>query len=71
MAKIKKWQHYGGDGLPPRNVFLNGKRLDHVLCADECRGVVRVAGFPFRLDKHKKRILFKTLRGTVRVEVKK
>lgn len=67
---MKKWPHYAGDGRAPRDVFLNGKKLKGVLCADENRGVVKVVQYPIRLDKYRKRVLSKILRGSVRVEFK-
>lgn len=62
--------HEPGDGRGPRDVFLNDRRLDAVLYANERRGVVKVARQPFKVDKHGKRILARTMHGTVRVEPK-
>ena len=59
--------HTAGDGRGPRDAYLNGKLIEHVLYADERKGVVRVAVWPYRLDKYRKRILVRTLHGTVKV----
>lgn len=68
---MKKWPHYAGDGQPRRDVFLNDKKIEHVLAADDVSGIVKVAVWPIRVDKRKKQIRSKILRGTVRVEIKK
>lgn len=62
--------HTAGDGRGPRDVFLNGKLVDRVMYADTRAGIVRVVGSPVKLDKWKKRVLTRTLRGTVEVRVK-
>jgi hypothetical protein len=59
--------HTGGDGRRPRDVFLNGKRLERVVYADTRRGIVRVTDKPVKLHKHCKRIITRTLRGVVEV----
>ena len=62
--------HTAGDGRGPRDVFFNGKLVDRVMYADTRAGIVRVVGSPVKLDKWKKRVLTRTLRGTVEVRVK-
>ena len=57
---------YDGRGTN-RDVLLNGKKIDRVIYADEKRGIVRVIGNPIRIDKHHKRVLWRTLRGRVEV----
>ncbi len=57
--------HTPEDGRGVRDVFLNGKLLERVTYADTRRGIVRVVGNPIKLDKWKKRVLWRTLRGTV------
>lgn len=67
IRKNHGW-HEAGDNLGTRSVYLNGKILHHVIRANERRGVVVVADIPARPDKHRKRILTRTLRGVVKVE---
>ena len=62
--------HTTGDGRGPRDVFLNGKLIDRVMYADTSAGFVRVVGNPVKLDKWKKRVLTRTLRGVVEVRAK-
>ena len=62
--------HTAGDGRGPRDVFLNGKLIDRVTYADTRAGIVRVVGNPLKLDKWKKRVLTRTLRGAVDVRAK-
>ena len=65
--KANKYVHTYGDGRGARDVFLNGKKIEHVVYADEKRGIVRVTDYPIRLDKWRKKALWKTLRGRVEV----
>ena len=69
--RANKYVHtpYDGRGTN-RDVLLNGNKIDRVLYADEKRGIVRVTHSPMRLDKWRKRILWKTLRGRVEVVFK-
>ena len=62
--------HTADDGRGPRDVFLNGKFVDLVMYADTRAGIVRVVGNPVKLDKWKKRVLTRTLRGVVEVRAK-
>ena len=59
--------HHPDDGRGQRQVFLDGKPIKRCLYADTRRGLVRVFNDPLRLDKYRKRALWKTLRGDVRV----
>ena len=68
---MKHQQHiYTPKNTGPADVFLNGKLVDRVMYADTRAGIVRVVGSPVKLDKWKKRVLTRTLRGTVEVRVK-
>lgn len=60
--------HRGGDGLPPRNVFVNGVEIPSVVLADVTRGVVRFCPNPPRLKKGTHEIYTRELRGSVTVE---
>lgn len=62
-----KYVHTPYDGRGNRDVFLNGKKIERVIYADEKRGIIRVTDTPLRLDKWRKNILWKTLRGRVEV----
>jgi hypothetical protein len=57
--------HTPNDGRGFREVFLNGKKITKVVRANTKKGTVTVTRSPIRLDKHNKRVLTKTLRGTV------
>ena len=59
--------HTTNDGRGQRDVFVNGHLVKGVFFADTRRGIVRAYKYPLRLDKWRKRALFKTLRGTVEV----
>lgn len=59
--------HHPHDGRGQRQVLLNGQPIERCLWADTRRGLVRVSHNPARLDKHRKRLLWKTLRGQVQV----
>lgn len=59
--------HRGDDGRGIRDVWLDGKLVRHVTLADTKRGKVVVCLYPIRLDKHRKRVLTKTLYGEVEV----
>lgn len=62
--------HTRGDGRGRRDVFLNGRPVDYVVYADTRAGfvrVIRMAGNNVKLDKRKKRILNRTLRGLVEI----
>lgn len=63
-------RHTPDDGLPPRDVFLNGRLIQDVVLADERKGKVVVLRRPLRLDKYGKRVLRRTLHGTVVVKTK-
>ncbi len=65
--KPNQYVHTPYDGRGKRDVFLNGNKIDRVIYADEKRGIVRVTIWPIRLDKWRKNVLCKTLRGRVEV----
>jgi hypothetical protein len=68
--------HYPGDGRLPREVFLNGERIEHVVYADEKLGKVVVFRWPLQLQNYlsgdtvRQRILRHTIYGNVFVRVK-
>ena len=62
------WVH-GGEVLPC-DVWLDGVLMTQVMAVHRKRGILRVGYYPVKLDKHKKRILFRTLRGEVRMALK-
>jgi hypothetical protein len=63
--------HTPDDGRPRnRLVFLNGKQVHRVVYADPRRGIVRVVSDPIKLNRWKKRVLTRTLRGVVEVREK-
>ena len=55
--------------VPRCKVFVGGIELKNVLTLNRRKGVLRVSLEPFRLDKHRKRVLTKTLYGTIRLEL--
>lgn len=69
-AKTGQHIHTGNDGRGTRDVFLNGRLIDRVMYADTRLGFVRVIDDPIRLDKEKKRLLTRTLRGIVEVRAR-
>lgn len=62
--------HRVGDGRGDRIVRLNGRQIQQVVFADTKKGKVVVFRSPLRLDKHKKRVLTRTLYGVVDVMLK-
>ena len=62
--------HTPEDGRGPREVFVDGKLVYRVFFADTRRGIVRAYLYPLRLDKWRKRVLSKTMRGFVEVRAK-
>lgn len=63
--------HKPDDGRGRRAIFLNGRLIENVVYANTRKGIIRVARIDtngvVKLDKHRKRILTDTLRGTVTV----
>lgn len=59
--------HTPKDGRGPRDVFVDGKLVDHVFFADTRRGIVRAYKYPLKVDKRRKRVLSETMRGLVEV----
>ncbi|VFT20944.1 Uncharacterised protein [Klebsiella pneumoniae] len=43
--------HYAGDGLGPRDVFVNGNPIRHVVYANQAKGVVEFAPLPLRVKR--------------------
>lgn len=72
MGKNNSNIHYPGDGRPLRRVYVNGKEARDCFFADLGKGYADVyrrdAAQRFMLDKHRKRILSKRLRGKVEIE---
>ncbi len=54
----------------PVEVFLNGKKVDHCIYADTKKGKVVFYPQPYKVHKHRKRLISKTLHGNVTVEYK-
>jgi hypothetical protein len=59
--------HTPDDGRGNRDVFLNGRLMKQCFYVDERNGIVRYHPEPLKLDKHKKRVLSRTVRGDVTV----
>ncbi len=68
--KANEYIHTIDDGRGNRDVFIDGKKIEHVMYADTKRGIVRVTHTPIKVDKYRKRVLTKTLRGRVEVAFK-
>lgn len=58
--------HYAGDGLGPRDVFVNGNSIRHVVYANPTKGVVEFAPLPLRVKRNGE-IYTRKLRGNVLV----
>lgn len=58
--------HYAGDGLGPRDVFVNGNPNNHVVYANLAKGIVEFAPRPLRVKRNGE-IYTRHLRGTVTV----
>lgn len=56
--------HYAGDGLGPRDVFVNGNPIRHVVYANPAKGVVEFAPLPLRVKRNGE-IYTRKLRGNV------
>lgn len=48
-------KHSAVDGKGDRDVYLNGKKLEHVVWADDRRGRVLCRRYPYVLDRAKGR----------------
>lgn len=59
--------HLPDDGRGYRQVFVNGREEREVFYADTRKGVVVAAMRPVRVDKHRKRVLKRVIRGRVEV----
>ena len=55
---------YGGE-IPSCDVWLDGVLMKQVMAVNRKRGMLRMGYSPVKLDKHRKRIRFFTLRGVV------
>ncbi|STR68158.1 Uncharacterised protein [Raoultella ornithinolytica] len=44
--------HYAGDGLGPRDVFVNGNPINYVVYANLVKGVVEFAPHPLRAKRN-------------------
>lgn len=60
--------HYAGDGLGPRDVFVNGNPIRHVVYANPVKGIVEFAPHPLRAKRNGE-IYTRHLRGTVTVKI--
>ncbi|HDW1391396.1 TPA: hypothetical protein RK250_005029 [Klebsiella oxytoca] len=58
--------HYAGDGLGPRDVFVNGNPIRHVVYANQAKGIVEFAPLPLRVKRNGE-IYTRILRGSVLV----
>ncbi|WP_369913892.1 hypothetical protein AB8810_12755 [Xanthomonas sp. NCPPB 3005] len=61
--------HAPDDGRGPRRVMVDGKVVEKVTYADTRKGIVHHADTPPKIHKHGKRMIERTKRGTVRVEI--
>lgn len=59
--------HYAGDGLGPRDVFVNGNPINYVVYANPPKGVVEFAPLPLRVKRNGE-IYTRKLHGTVIVK---
>lgn len=60
--------HTVGDGKGLRCAYVNGKAVPGLVhYANTKTGKVRYAPIPIKLDKHRKRVLTKTMRGFVEI----
>ena len=58
--------HYAGDGLGPRDVFVNGNPINHVVYVNMVKGIVEFAPHPLRAKRNGE-IYTRKLRGKVLV----
>lgn len=59
--------HTPDDGRGPREVYVDGKKLDKVFYADTRRGIACYYPQPYKTDRWRKRILSRQVRGRVEV----
>uniref|UniRef100_UPI003F7FC659 hypothetical protein n=1 Tax=Xanthomonas sp. 0924 TaxID=2835534 RepID=UPI003F7FC659 len=59
--------HTPDDGRGRRQVLVDGRPVKRVVYADTRRGLVRYHNDPPKPDKHGKRFIVRTRRGTVEV----
>lgn len=60
--------HYAGDGLGPRDVFVNENPINHVVYANLVKGGVEFAPRPLRVKRNGE-IYTRKLHGTVIVKL--
>ncbi len=66
-AAFKPWVHTPHDGRGLRDVYLDGKPIDHVIYAETRRGVVRMHHHPFRRSKTRDQVISYKRKGRVEV----
>lgn len=54
--------------VPACNVYVDGILIKNVARVNRIRGVVEVVLQPIRLDKHRKKVMTKRVRGSIEVE---
>ncbi|SDF69775.1 hypothetical protein SAMN05216571_101262 [Onishia taeanensis] len=59
--------HVPEDGRGPREVFVDGHKIDKVCYADTRRGIVDYYPQPIKVDKWGKRVISRRMRGRVEV----
>ena len=59
--------HIPDDGRGLRDVFVDGQKIEKAFFADEKRGIVDYYVTPYKLDKYRKRLLSRRIRGDVQV----
>ena len=67
MRRHPEHVHTPDDGRGYRDVTFNGEPLRHCIFADTRKGKVVVMDTPIRVHKHGKRIIRRTMYGTVTV----
>lgn len=60
-------KHSAADGRGPRDVYLDGVKLEHVVWADDTRGRVLCRRHPYVLDRARGRTRNVFLQGSVKV----
>ncbi|EKF47687.1 MULTISPECIES: hypothetical protein [Acinetobacter] len=61
--------HSVGDGKGRRRIYVNGNLINHVIWANEEKGLICYMPYPFKVNKKKDRVYTRLLRGNVRVEM--
>ena len=68
---VSPYIHKWNDGRGNRDVFVNGKLVKQVFYAHVRKGIVRYFPRPLRVHKYGKRVITRTLRGEVTVQLRK